>query len=331
MNNPANSALSACSDTSCACRARLCGHALRLLVLLALTTAAWFAGGRENPGVFFSNLLCFGLVLALGAAGTGSVILAGGFDFSAAGVVLLSGIAGGLALNAQMSLPLMCALVAATGLAGGLLNALLVVTLRLNGYIATFATMLIGSAAGAILISRHGDKLFAGTHAINKTEIPGALLMLLIAALLGLAGLFLHYTSAGMRLRMAGANAEAARQCGIDPAPRLFGTYLFSGLCAGLVAVALLLLPHNPVFNLLQTGGFAIPAAALVGGFVLGGGRGGLIGVVLGGLIVYAGLDIVRLCEPQTAQVQPVLGEKTMLTTAVFALIACLLHQRRGA
>lgn len=171
----------------------------------------------------------------------------------------------------------------------GLFNGLVVTQLKVNSLIATIATMMI-LQGGVFLYSReavqnrHLQRAFTdiSTGYLGPIPIP-----VLIAALVFVAAhVVLRHTTAGRYIYAVGANAKAARLSGVRPERLKLFVFVVTGLLTGLAGLIL--------SSLMNTGqptagrGFelTVVAAVILGGTSLTGGRGTLIGTLLGVLIL---------------------------------------------
>ena len=261
-----------------------------------------------------------GLCIAFAAAGTGVAILGGGLDLSAGGVVSLSLASATYAAHAcPGSNGAVIAAILLTGAVCGALNGWLAGAVRLHAGFTTFVTGLCFLQLGGLV---PGDRsLVAQTY--WKAEGTGELLLLCGAALAGLLllAVAIKFTVWGRNLRATGSSLQVARECGIRTVPLRFSAYLLSGLLAASFAFPVLLLYLWPLPGVL-TNGLLFPAVAIIGGCIIGGGRGGILGITLAGLIAGAGF----YCSLRTGSAQTAL---LTLSLGALALLVCLLSGSR--
>jgi ribose transport system permease protein len=147
-------------------------------------------------------------------------------------------------------------------------------------------------------------------------------LVLVFAAVTVIGWLLLNRTTFGRRSVAVGGNAEAARLAGIDVRRQRLYLYLLSGLCCGIAAFLLIILSgsgQNTNGNLYELDAIA---AAIIGGTLLSGGRGTIVGSVLGVLIFITIQNIFALNNLETAVQQIAKGA---------IIVAAVLVQRRTA
>jgi ribose/xylose/arabinose/galactoside ABC-type transport system permease subunit len=204
----------------------------------------------------------------------------------------------------------------------GGVNGLLVSRLRANSLITTLAMGLL--LTGAVLAITKGETVTVESSsylALGSTRVGGwpVLPLLLLAAHLFAAVLFNH-TAWGRSLYATGGNRRAAHAAGIDVKRVRTTAFMLSGLFAGAAGVALTSylagVSSNTGSNLLM---YAI-AAPVIGGVSLIGGRGRVLGVLGGTLlltVVQLGLQVVNI---SAYYVQMVGGGMILLAVIIDAL-----------
>lgn len=265
---------------------------LQSLVVPLLLLIALGVGAVVNERFLtFGNLRNFTEQLAaLGFASLGQafVILGGGIDLSVGAIaslaaVLLAGIHGG---NEALFVPALL-LVLAGGAVVGALNGWLTVWLRVHPLIVTLG--MASALSGITLLyapQPRGSVPFWFEEFAFGTLAGIPLSGLLLGALFLVTALVLTRTPFGRRVYAVGGNAEAARLTGLSVQPTIIATYALSGFFAALAGA----------YYVSRTGvgdphaGDALTLASLtpviVGGILLGGGRGSVGGVFLGVLLI---------------------------------------------
>jgi len=220
------------------------------------------------------------------------VILTAGIDLSNGAVMGLGSIvmaklavAGGV--NPYLAILLGIGVCAAFGL----LNGSLVTFLRLPPFIATLGTL---SIAFALTHIYSNDQTVSGlpsaltflgkTFSVGQTDVTyGSVLMLLMYAL---AWFVLRQTAAGRHVYAVGNNPEAARLSGIQTRRLLVSVYTTAGVIYGVAALLLIARTSVGDPQAGQTENLESITAVVLGGTSLFGGRGSVIGTLLGALIV---------------------------------------------
>lgn len=225
---------------------------------------------------------------AIIAVGMTCAILTGGIDLSVGPVMALSGsIAAGLMLG---GIPIPLAMVAAlvVGSLFGLANGACIAYLRMPPIIVTLASM--GIARGLALLYTGGYPIsglpemfsFFGRGTVLGIQVP----ILIMAGVYLLAWLMLNHLSFGRYVYAIGGNEEAARLSGIRVARYKVLVYVISGLAA---AIAGLVLTSRLMSGQPNAGeGFELDAIAAVvlGGAAISGGRGAIIGTLVGAMML---------------------------------------------
>jgi ribose transport system permease protein/L-arabinose transport system permease protein len=249
--------------------------------------------GSQKPDIFFLpvNLLNIGqaiTMLGLVALAQTVVIIMGGLDISVGSIVGLASILMALAMRDNNSLLVGIAAGLAAGGVAGLVNGLLITKGRIEPIIATLGTMAVFRGL-AFTVTKGApigimDKAFNRIGSGNLFGIPNPVIILIVVAVLFY--IFLNYTYYGRHLYAIGGNAVAAGLTGINIQKYKLGIYALSGLVAGIAAIILTARSNagqpNAGVNLELD---AITAAAL-GGTALSGGKGSVLGTILGVLIL---------------------------------------------
>jgi ribose transport system ATP-binding protein len=228
------------------------------------------------------------LPVALAAAGGTFVVLTRGFDLSVAGVVSLSNVLLATALSDHQWAPLLgLAMVVAVGLAVGAINGFLVAYVGLQSVTATLSTMLACSGLALLILEIPGGNVpdFIADDMIGVIggHVPVAALIAFGVALLWLA---IRRTDWGVALYAVGADETAAKLAGISTQRIRLLAYCLAGMLYGLAGYSLTALtasgdPNSGSFYLIL-----VFSAIAIGGTAFSGGRGGLIGSMIGAAIL---------------------------------------------
>jgi rhamnose transport system substrate-binding protein/rhamnose transport system permease protein len=215
------------------------------------------------------------------------IIITGGIDLSVGSMMGLSAVVlGGLWRDAQLPLPLAIGITLTVGLAGGVLNALIIAHLKLPPLIVTLGTYSLfrGVAEGITrgIENYYGFPshfLFLGQGYV--LDVIPTQLFILFAVSIGTWWL-LHRTIYGRSLYAIGFSADGARYAGIPVVRRLAAIYILSGLAASLAAV--IYVAHLGQAKSDAGTGYELMAitAVVLGGASIFGGRGTVLGTVLG-------------------------------------------------
>ncbi|WP_018689491.1 ABC transporter permease [Ahrensia kielensis] len=257
-----------------------------LLALLAI-----FYGVNER----FISLLNISIILNQTAAyiilgvGMTLVIAIKGIDLSIGSIVAVSGMMLGLLL-VNNDFPVWFALIAAVaaGSLCGVANGYCVANLRVPALIVTLGTMIVFRGVALIVLGH--DILFRYPDAllwIARGRILGLAPSVYLAALVVILGfVMLNYTSFGKRVIAVGGNEEAARLSGINIRRVKFTVYVLMGALSGVAAIVWVARLNSTQASVATGIEFHVIALVVLGGTSLFGGRGLIIGSLLGALIL---------------------------------------------
>lgn len=269
---------------------RLLGLAALCVLLTALTDAF-----LTVPNIL--NVLRQAGLLFLIASGATLVILAAGLDLSIGATVGLSACLAAAALKSSGMISFGIGAGLACGAVIGMLNGLMVTSLRLRPFIATYGMLWMVNGltywymAGNTVYGFPSEFRALGSGYLLGIPVP----VYLMAACL-LAGIvFTRYTIYGHEIYAIGANTEAARLSGIPVGPRLLLVYTLSGTTAGLAGVVNLARLNSAEAGIGDPLLLPAIAAVLIGGTSLFGGVGSLSGTLIGAVILTLVLNGMNL------------------------------------
>jgi len=233
------------------------------------------------------NLLDQSVVVGIVAIGMTFVILTGGIDLSVGSVAGLTGVILGLALQ-HFNIPISVALAIASVAAVGLFSGALIACFNLAAFVITLGVMAIGRSLAYI---------FSGQTSI--TNIPPELNNLVYTTVFGiqsnvltllvlyaLAWAYLGYTKGGRTIYAVGSNKEAARTAGLGVLFYSILPYVISGALSAVAAT----LTSAQILSIDPLAGNGLEldaiAAVVIGGASLYGGRGTIIGTLIGVFIM---------------------------------------------
>ncbi|MBN2983632.1 ABC transporter permease [Cohnella algarum] len=243
----------------------------------------------------FSNIvgiLMSTAVIGVLALGSTFVIITGGIDLSVGTVMTLSAVMTGVFIT-FWGMPVAVGVVGGvlTGALCGFLSGVFVSKLKIPPFIATLAMMMVAKGL-ALVISGAKPIYFTDPHATNFSRIslgsllgiPFAVLVFFGAAIVG--GLVLSKTIVGRYNFALGSNEEATRLSGVNVNFWKIVIYTITGTFTGLagVLIASRLNSANPALG--QGYELEAIAAVVIGGTSLSGGKGTIVGTVIGALIM---------------------------------------------
>lgn len=264
--------------------------ALVVLCIVATIVTPTFLTERN-----IENLLQQASVLSVLSLAMLLVLLAGRFDLSIESTVgfapmLAAMLVVGAPTGFGTELPPAIGLVAAFAVGGvvGLFNGYLVVKLHLNAFITTLAMLiLLRGATLGISSGRTISEPPAALTYLGGAEWLGVPASIVISGLLFVAvGCFLSYHRVGRNVYAIGGNARAARAAGINVDRTILGLYVVAGLLAALAGLLLSGRIDSMVASQGQNLVFDVFAALAIGAVSLNGGRGSVVGVLVGVLFL---------------------------------------------
>jgi len=277
---------------------RLVPGAGYLLVLLLIVFAIFGEGFATLPNIL--NIGVQGSVLLLLALPMTLIIMTEGLDLSMGAVLSLAGVVLATLLMNERGLAIGLAAAAGVGLAFGIANGVLVVTLGLPPFVATLGTL--GVAQGLALVLTGGQSVVGigeALPALYESRRFGVPFSILIAA-----GAFLvfwlavKWTRLGSYVPALGGNREALALAGVRVNLVHIGIYAAGGLMSGLAALLLtgrMSAGHPTAAIGLE---FDAIAAVIVGGTSFERGKGTLTGTLVGVLTIGAlknGLNVMSV------------------------------------
>jgi fructose transport system permease protein len=265
------------------------GPFIALLIACAVfgvTTERFFSGGN------FSLILQQVMVVGVIAIGQTLIILTAGIDLScgmvmALGSIVMTKVAADFGVPAPLAV--LCG-IAVTALFG-LINGLLVTRIKLPPFIVTLGTYNIAFAitqlySGSQTVTVVPDFMTAlgETFPIGGTNVAyGTVLMVLLY--LGV-WFWLRETGAGRHVYAVGNNPEATRLVGIPPERVLLGVYVLAGVFYGIASLLAVARIGVGDPNAGQTENLDAITAVVLGGTSLFGGRGVVLGSLIGAVVV---------------------------------------------
>jgi ribose transport system permease protein len=296
--------------------------ALLILIVVGIVTAGDRFASVDN----MLTILRLASVIGVVSIGMTFVITGGGIDLSVGAIVALASVwATTLATQtmAEDTHWIVMVLVAlAVGGGCGLVNGLLIAYGRIAPFIVTLA--MLASARGlAEIISEKKTQIVSNRDFVQffGDSVLGVPVLVIIFALTAIGGwVLLNRTTYGRRTLAVGGNAEAARLAGIDVRRHTASLYVLVGLACGLAAVMLMVRTttgsstHGGLYELQSI------AAVVIGGTLLSGGRGTIVGTVLGVLIFNTLTNVFTLNNRNSSD--------QAVATGVIIVIAVLLQQR---
>ena len=278
-------------------RSYLRAHEGELRVFVVLAALCLFLGFASPSFLSASNwasLLNNNAVNVIWAVGLLVVLISGGIDISFAVAASVAQYLTALALHAvgggNWALGLLFA--GAFGVALGCVNAALIAGFRIISIVVTIATF--NAFFGLLMFATSGKSIYdlpdwwTDRVAVVSLGEGGALTLPVAAMVAAMAAtwLLISRTTTGRQLYAFGDNPEGARRAGVATTRMQFLAYGWMGLMAGVGGLMQVNLAQEVVPNALIGRELDVLAAVVLGGARLGGGRGSVLGCLLGVLLV---------------------------------------------
>jgi ribose transport system permease protein len=290
-----------------------------------------------EPGVFLSwrnignifRQISFNAILALGEF---IVIVTAGIDLSVGSTLALAMMTTAVLTKGGYSWPILIAAPLLVGLVVGIVNGLGLTKLKLpHPFIMTLGMLNIARGltnliSGGVPISGLPDPVrWMGAGNINLTEsmdIPISLPVILIAYLL--VGIFLKYARTGRHIYAIGGNPQAARVSGINVDRTLVIAYGLCGLLAGFSGLLLAGRTNSGFPNAGLGQELDAISAVIIGGASFFGGRGTVLGVFAGALVIGLMRNILNLRDV------PVFWQQVLIGVVIIGVVYLDVLRRRA-
>jgi ribose transport system permease protein len=274
----------------------------RNLGLVGVLVAILVVGAVTRPDLFLdldwlwrNELLILTQASAIGviAVGMTFVMIGGGIDLSVGALVALTSVWCTTVATQEFGSTGMIFTALAVGVIAGSVNGVLIAYGRLVPFIATLAMLVAARGLAQMISGKLTQRVQVSNRFVSELSfdkvfgIPALVLIMLGVGVLG--WILLNRTTFGRRTFAIGGNAEAARLAGINIRRHTVALYALSGLCCGIGAIIVVSLSsagaadHGDLYEL-----DAI-AAAIIGGTALTGGRGTIVGALLG-VVIFKGI-----------------------------------------
>ena len=238
----------------------------------------------------FMNVFRRSSVNGIIAVGMTMIIISGGIDLSVGSILAVSGMAGALVII-KMGMGLDAMIVGsivgmAVGMLCGILNGTLITKAKLAPFIVTLGTMSV--CRGISYVMNDGQPYNVPDYRwLGEGLVLGIPISILIFVAVVAAAMFvLKYTRLGRYTYAIGSNKDAAFHAGINVDRNLIWIYALTGFLSGIAAM----IQTSRTVSAQPTAGIALEldtiAAVVIGGASLSGGRGTILGTVIGTLLI---------------------------------------------
>ncbi len=266
------------------------------IVLVGVLVALWVILGFATPAFLTSGSIqpLLGAVAPIAVIGIGMtiVIITAGIDVSVGAIIMVCSVTVAKSLvNYGWSLPLAVVVSMLVGGVLGAINGSLIAYGRVHAIIITFGTANIFQWIGLRIFdsstvnSIPNTLQTLGNGAAGRTfGVPHSFAITVV--LLAIAWWYLRHTAGGRHFFAIGGDPQAARLAGVRVQRRVMLAYVITGLMAGLGACFIVAQGSNLGQNVGTGKELAVIAAGVIGGTSIMGGRGSVLGTLLGALLV---------------------------------------------
>ena len=257
---------------------------LVLIVIFALSSPVFLSWAN------FANIGRQTALVSIIAVGMTFVIVSGEFDLSVGSGMALSGVVAALAMKGIAQTWMVGAVAGLlTGAAIGLVNGILTTRLRIPSFLITL---------GSLSIARGIAMIVTGTRPVIISDItyyrlfgegsflgiPAPICWTVIVAACGIV--LLHFSTFGRRVFATGGNAVAARYSGISTTRVKTISLMLAGVLAGLAGLVLSARSHAARPDVGVGLELDVITSVILGGAALAGGRGTIVGALVGSLVI---------------------------------------------
>lgn len=269
------------------------GRNLGLVVALVVLCVVGAATAGDRFTSIDNALTILRLAATIGVVSIGMtfVITGGGIDLSVGAILALASVwcttvaSQQAAEDTHWSLMVLTALLVGAGC--GLINGVLIAYGGIVPFIMTLAMLASARGLAEVMSDRKTQILrVEGLRDFFNGEVVGVPVIVIVFALVAAAGwVLLNRTTFGRRTIAVGGNPEAARLAGINVKRHTVYLYVLVGVCCGIAAI--MLVARTTTGSSTHGGLYELEAiaAVVIGGTLLSGGRGTIVGTVLGVLI----------------------------------------------
>lgn len=259
---------------------------IAIVLILCLSTELFLV--TDNIMNLFRQTAVIGII----SIGAGIVVIGGTFDMSVGSLCTLCGCVC-LILQEHMSVGAAMLICLAIGALVGLINGVTITAIKGNSgdsFMITFGMLTVLQAITLLITGGYpqGGSASDFYNFFGKGTIGGVfpVSILVFFVLTALAAVLMQKTLFGRRVYYMGSNREAARLAGVKVGMHRIVSYVISGLCAAMAAIVLTGRINGATSKMGHNYEFDAMTAIVVGGISLSGGKGNMINMMIGVLIM---------------------------------------------
>jgi ribose transport system permease protein len=254
---------------------------LGLLVLLAVLLAATKMIQPSFGATGLESLAKAALPFAFATAAMAIVVIVGGIDLSIASIMAVCGVTAAVLMQSMGAIPAVVLTLALGGVMGAINGGLIVVT-KVPDIVVTLAMLFVWEGVALLILETPGGTVAPGLRSIINGSVipfvPNALLVIALAV--AVVWVPVRRSKLGLSIYAVGSDELAAFRSGVSVGWTKVAAYALAGVLAGMGGLSLIMLTGigEPVPGPYL---LASVAAVVLGGVVLGGGRGALLGPII--------------------------------------------------
>ncbi|MDF9277430.1 ABC transporter permease [Arthrobacter sp. EH-1B-1] len=266
------------------------------IVLIAVLVLLWAALSVSTDTFLTPNnigaILYQVAPIAIIGVGMTAVMVTAGIDVSVGSqIAVVMVVVAKMLRDFEVALPVAVIVAVLVGSILGAVNALLITVAKIHPIIVTFGTLNIFRW---VALQIFGDQqvdgvpgtltVFGGSNQAMTLGIPNAFLITVL--LIATGWVYMRSYAGGRHLYAIGGDAQAARLAGVKVSRATAGVYVLTGACVGLAGVIMIGSGGLVQQNIGSGLELQVIAAAVIGGTSVLGGRGTVLGTLLGALLV---------------------------------------------
>lgn len=259
-------------------------EAVLVVVLFILGLVFWRGSEFFLTSQNLRNVVLSVSVLGILAVPGTLLLISGNFDLSVASAAAMTGVAGALVVDRGALVFVLVAV--GVGIAAGIVNGFLSAYAGIASIVVTLGTLQAYRGIARLMANGQTIRL-EGTIDFVTGDILGIPTQIVLFIIVSIIGVFIvRLTRYGRSVYAIGSNPSAARLAGIRQRPVVFSMFVASGVMAALAGLILSSQLDAASSNAATGVELEVVAAIILGGASLSGGRGTIIGTILGVFIL---------------------------------------------
>lgn len=262
------------------------------------------------------------------------IIMTGEIDLSVGSVLGISSVSFGLCFQAGVPLWIAAAIGVLVGGMIGLFNGFLVTVVGLPSLAVTIGTLALFRGMAVGLLGTTAITSFpSDVSSFLNSNVPGLPVPVVTVAIVVLAvvfGVLLHFTTFGRGIYAIGLSPETAVFSGVAVKRTKLVLFVLSGLVAGATGVYFTLQYSNAIGSNGAGYELQVVTAIVLGGVSIWGGRGTLLGAVVGGLLIGILVKALQVAGVGSDAISVVTGVVLILSVVTASVAGFVTRRRRS-